>query len=146
MTARLPVLPPHPAVYLKTRDELTSYLRTRGFQNFVREGYISISLDLGGPVDNEIDAHLLDDQVRFVTVTPFEIPDSKLALVALAVERINEQLGFPVWRVLPVLSATYTVTLDHTGALSSRAVEYAIALLSDALVRDMPALGKLLGK
>lgn len=55
------------------------------------------------------------------------------------------EIGFPVWRRVPTFAATCTATIDHTGALSSRVVEYAIALLRDALVRDQPTLRAVVG-
>ncbi|MCY1074078.1 hypothetical protein [Archangium lansingense] len=74
-----------------------------------------------------------------------DMDSANLAEAALAVERVNEDIGFPVWRVLPTLSATYTATLEHTGALSSRVLEYAIALLHDALLREPPVFSAQLG-
>lgn len=141
----LPVLPPHPAVHLGNLEALVGHLRSRGI-GYSRQPYgVTIDVDIGEIVDFVIDVHWLIDQVRFVAVTPLTVAATSLPEVALAVEQVNAEIGFPVWRVLPTLAATYTATLDHTGALSSRVVEYAMALLRDALVRDQPVLRALTG-
>jgi hypothetical protein len=141
----LPVLPPHPAVHLGELEALAGYLRSRGI-DYSRQPYgVTIEVDIGEIANFIIDVHWLIDQVRFVAVTPLTVAATRLSEVALAVERVNAEIGFPVWRVLPTLAATYTATLDHTGALSSRVVEYAMALLRDALVRDQPVLRALTG-
>lgn len=140
------MLPPHPAVYLADRDGLAAYLRARGFDYGVQPAGYTINVDIGAVVDYLIDVHWLDDQVRFVAPSAVTIPPALLAEAALAVERVNAEIGFPVWRVLPNLAATYTATLDHRGTLSSRVLEYAIALLHDALVRHLPVLRAQLGE
>ncbi|MCY1022558.1 hypothetical protein [Pyxidicoccus sp. MSG2] len=134
----LPVLPPHPALYIAGPGALTSYLRAREVRHRVRQDRVSISLGVGEFSDATLDVDWLVDQVRFVVIAALDVSSANLAEVALAVERVNAEIGFPVWRVLPTLSATFTVTLDHEGRLSSRVLEYAIALLRDALVRDQP--------
>ena len=141
----LPLLPPHPAVYLADRRGLATYLRARRFDYGVQPAGYTINLDIGAIVDYVIDVHWLDDQVRFIAPSAVDVAPARLAEAALAVERVNAEIGFPVWRVLPNLSATYTATLDHGGTLSSRVLEYAIALLRDALVRHLPVLRAQLG-
>ncbi|QSQ23183.1 hypothetical protein JY651_50280 [Pyxidicoccus parkwayensis] len=138
MDRPLPVLPPHPTLYLADAGALASYLRAQGRRHRVRQDRVVISLGVGEFSDATLDVFWLDDQVRFNVIAALDISSADLAQVALAAERVNEEIGFPVWRVLPMLSATYTVTLDHEGRLSSRVLEYAIALLRDALVRDQP--------
>lgn len=134
----LPVLPPHPGVHLGDVEALAAYLRERGV-DYSRQDYgVTITVDLGGIVDFGIDVYWLDDQVRFVASAGLLVHENKLAEVALEIERLNWEIGFPVWRVIPTLAATYTITLDHTGALSSRELEYAMALLKLALERDRP--------
>jgi hypothetical protein len=140
----LPILPPHPTVYISGPRELADYLRARGFK-YRRRDDIKILLDIGEGILFGIVVHWLDDQVRFVAQSALAVDETKLAEVAVAVERLNWAIGFPVWRVIPSLSATYTVTLDHTGALSSRSLEYAIALILLALSRDRPALREVPG-
>jgi hypothetical protein len=140
----LPILPPHPAVYLSEPRALAEYLRERGLK-YRRRDHVTILLDIGEGILFGIAAFWLDDQVRFVAQSALAVDETKLAEIALAVERLNAEIGFPVWRVIPSLSATYTVTLDHTGALSSRALEYAIALIGLALVRDRPRLREIPG-
>jgi hypothetical protein len=138
MDRPLPVLPPHPALYLADRGALASYLLARGSRHRVRQDRVSISLGVGEFSDSMLDVYWLVDQVRFIVIAALDISSADLAEVALAVERVNAVIGFPVWRVLPTLSATFTATLDHEGRLSSRVLEYAIALLRDALVHDQP--------
>lgn len=145
MSVPPPVLSPHPAVYVADVDAFAGYLRSRGIDHGPQPHGVSIYVDIGEVVDFVIDVHWLVDQVRFVAPTPIVIAPARLADAAVAVERLNAEIGFPVWRVLPTLAATFTATLDHTGALSSRVAEYAIALLRDALVRDQPALREVLG-
>jgi hypothetical protein len=134
----LPTLPPHPAVYLADRAGLAEYLRARGVDYIVQPLGFSITIDIGAIVDYVVDVHWLDDQVRFFAPSALNVPPARLAEAALTAEKVNMEIGFPVWRVLPNLSATYTVTLDHKGVLSSRVLEYALALLREALVRDLP--------
>ncbi|WP_163988819.1 hypothetical protein [Pyxidicoccus caerfyrddinensis] len=138
MDRPLPVLPPHPALYIADPGALASYLRAREVRHRVRQDRVSISLDIGEFSDSTLNVDWLVDQVRFSAIAALDVSSANLAEVALAVERVNSEIGFPVWRVLPTLSATFTVTLDHEGRLSSRVLEYAIALLRDALVRDQP--------
>jgi hypothetical protein len=134
----LPVLPPHPGVHLLDVEALAAYLRARGV-DYWRQSYgVTITVDIGEACDFGIDVYWLDDQVRFVAQSALAVDETKLAEIALAVQRLNWEIGFPVWRVVPSLAATYTVTLDHNGALSSRELEYAMALLRLALVRDRP--------
>ncbi len=140
MSMTLPMLPPHPAVYLADREALAGYLRSRGIDYGLQPLGVTISVNIGAVVDYVIDVHWLDQQVRFIAPSAITIDPARLAEAALAVARVNAEIGFPVWRVLPTLAATYTATLDHAGALSSRVLEYAIALLRDALVRDLPVL------
>lgn len=140
----LPVLPPHPTVSLSNPQALANYLRERGVK-YRRREHVTILLDIGEGILFGISVYWLDDQVRFVAQSALAVDESKLAEVALAVERLNGEIGFPVWRVIPSLSATYTVTLDHTGALSSRALEYAVALIRLALVRDRAVLREVPG-
>jgi hypothetical protein len=136
----LPVLPPHPGLHLGDVEALAAYLRERGV-DYVRQDFgVTIAVDLGEAFDFAIDVHWIDDQVRFVAPAGLHVQETKLGEVALAIERLNWELGFPVWRVVPTLAATYTVTLDHTGSLSSRELEYAMALLRLALERDRPRL------
>lgn len=136
MDRPLPVLPPHPAVYIASQAALGDYLRERGVRYRVKSDRIVISLDIPGVA--MVDAYWLSDQVRFVAQVALDVSGANPAELALAIEKVNQAIGFPVWRLLPTLSATYTVTLDHAGALSSRVVEYAVALLRDALVIDRP--------
>lgn len=145
MDRPLLVLPPHQAVFIASRDALVAYLKDRGVRTRVRQDRVMISLDIGEYADSVIMVDWLDDQVRFVAQVALDMSTANLAEAALLVEKINEDIGFPVWRVLPSLSATYTVTLDHTRALSSRVVEYAIALIQDALLRDPPVFSAQLG-
>lgn len=140
MSVKLPILPPHPAVFLAGLEALADYLRARGLDYWRQPRGVSIGVDIGDVADFVIDVHWLDDQARFVAPTPLQTPPARLAELALFVERLNGEIGFPVWTVVPSLAATYTATFDHTGALSSRVVEYALALLRDALLRDLPVL------
>ncbi len=140
----LPVLPPHPGVFISDLQGLAAYLRERGFKYRWRD-HVKILLDIGEAILFEISVYWLDDQVRFVAQSALAVDEARLAEIALALERLNSEIGFPLWRVVPSLSATYTVTLDHTGALSSRSLEYAIALLRLALVRDQPKLREVHG-
>ena len=134
----LPVLPPHPGVHLLDVEALVAYLRARGV-DYWRQSYgVTITVDIGEICDFGIDVYWLDDQVRFVAQSALAVDETKLAEIALSIQSLNWEIGFPVWRVLPSLAATYTVTLDHHGALSSRELEYAMALLRLALVRDRP--------
>ena len=140
----LPILPPHPAASISNPLALANYLRERGFR-YRRRDHVTILLDIGEGILFGIAAYWLDDQVRFVAQSALAVDETKLAEIALVVERLNAGIGFPVWRVVPSLSATYTVTLDHTGALSSRSLEYAIALIRLALVRDRAVLREVPG-
>jgi hypothetical protein len=140
----LPILPPHPAVTISGPLALANYLRERGVK-YRRRDHVTILLDIGEGILFGIAVYWLDDQVRFVAQSALALDETKLAEVALAVERINREIGFPVWRVVPSLSATYTVTLDHTGALSSRSLEYAVELIRLALVRDRAVLREVPG-
>jgi hypothetical protein len=141
----LPVLPPHPGVHITDVEALVAYLRARGV-DYWRQSYgVTITLDIGEVCDFGIDVYWLDDQVRFVAQSALVVEETKLPDVALSIQRLNWEIGFPVWRVVPSLAATYTVTLDHNGALSSRELEYAMALLRLALVRDRPVFRELDG-
>lgn len=137
---KLPVLSPHPTVFLSSIEELKSYLRTRQIEHFVQPFGVSLSFDMGDIVYYDVDVHWGLDQVRFFATSGLSVAPTQLAATALLIEQLNAEIGFPVWRVLPVLTATYTVTLDHTGAMSSRVFEYAFALLKDAIARDRPRL------
>src|SRR5690349_2606707 len=119
----LPVLPPHPSVYLSSSDALTEYLRERGIAYFRQTYGLSIDIDIGEIADFTIDVRWFAQEVRFIAYTDLNPAKDKLADLALAVQEVNEEIGFPVWRVLPFVSATYTATLDHNGALSSRVFE-----------------------
>lgn len=141
----LPILPPHPGVHLIGVEALVAYLRERGVDYFRQSYGVSITLDIGEICDFGIEVYWLDDQVRFVALSALVVEETKLAEVALAVQHLNWEIGFPVWRVVPSLAATYTVTLDHDGALSSRELEYAMALLRLALVRDRPVFREMPG-
>ncbi len=141
----LPVLPPHPGVHLAGIEALAVYLRERQVDYFRRHYGLTITFDIGEIGDFGLDVYWLDDQVRFVAQAALTVEEAKLADVALAVQRLNWEIGFPVWRVVPTLAATYTVTLDHDGALSSRELEYAMALLRLALVRDRPVFREMPG-
>lgn len=140
-----PVLPPHPAVYLADAHALGLYLRSRGVDYSASPQRVTIYLDVGEAADFVIDAHFIAGQVRFVAVTPLRPLPTQLAEVALVVEHLNHAIGFPVWRALPTLAATFTATLDHEGMLSSRVLEYAVALLREALIRDQPELRRVIG-
>jgi hypothetical protein len=141
----LPVLPPHPGVHISDVEALAAYLVARGV-DYWRQSYgVTITVDIGEVCDFGIDVYWLDDQVRFVAQSALVVEETKLAEIALAVERLNWEIGFPVWRAVPSLAATYTATLDHTGALSSRELEYAMALLRLALVRDRPVFREMPG-
>ncbi|MDX2087537.1 MAG: hypothetical protein SFX73_06795 [Kofleriaceae bacterium] len=135
---QLPTLSPHPGVYLAGRPALAEYLKARGVDYSVQPLGFTLNLDIGAIVDYVIDVHWLDDQVRFFAPSAVFVAVPRLPEAALLVEELNARIGFPVWRLLPNLSATYTATLDHKGLLSSRVLEYAVALLRDALVRDLP--------
>ena len=145
MAMTLPTLPPHPAVFLSSTEELASYMRARGLSYFVQPYGFSISIDIGEIADFEIDVFWLVHQLRFIAPSPLDLSTTTQAEAALAVQRVNAEIGFPVWRLLPWLSATDTATLDHNGALSSRIFEYAHALLRDALVRDQRVFREQLG-
>ncbi len=135
---RIPTLPPHPAVFLESRAALGEYLRGRGVEHSTQPLGVTVHVDLGAIVDYVIDVHWLDDHVRFIAPSALAVPPARLAELALAAEKANAELGLPVWRLLPNLSATDTALLDHNGMLSSRVVEYALGLLREALVRDLP--------
>lgn len=139
------VLPAHPSVYLTNLDALKEYLRARDLDYGPHPLGVTLYVDIGDIVDHIIDVQWLVDQVRFIAVTGIAVPAARLAATAMAVERVNLPRGFPVWRVLPTLAATYTVTLNHDGTLSSRVLEYAVALLYDALAHDRPALQQVVG-
>jgi hypothetical protein len=141
----LPVLPPHHGVHLASVEALAAYLRERAV-DYWRQSYgVTITVDIGEVCDFGIDVYWLDDQVRFVAQSALVVDEAKVADVSLAVQRLNWEIGFPVWRVVPTLAATYTVTLDHDGAVSSRELEYAMALLRLALVRDRPIFREMPG-
>jgi hypothetical protein len=135
----LPVLPPHPGVHIIDVEALAAYLRARGVDYWRQPYGVTITADIGEVCDFGIDVYWLDDQVRFVAQSGLPVDETRLPEIALAVQHVNWEIGFPVWRVVPTLAATYTVTLDHDGALSSRELEYAMALLRLALVRDRPS-------
>jgi hypothetical protein len=139
-----PCLPPHPGLFIRGPAALADYLRERGFRYLRRED-ITILVDVGENILFGIKVYWLLDQVRFVVQAALDFDESRLTEIALAVQRLNSEIGFPVWRVVPSLSATYTVTLNHEGALSSRCVEYAVALLRVSLVRGQAVLREVPG-
>jgi hypothetical protein len=62
---------------------------------------------------------------------------AKLPKLAWAIERVNHQIGWPVWRLEPDVSATFTAYVNHDGTLSSRVFEHAVAQIRQCLVRDL---------
>jgi len=95
----IPTLSPHPAVYLTDRAGLAEYLRARGVDYNVQPLGFTINIDIGAIVDYLIDARWLDGQVRFLSPSGLNFPPARLAEVALTAEKVNMEIGFPVWRV-----------------------------------------------
>jgi hypothetical protein len=131
-------VPPHPAVFLADLAALEDYLAKRGVAFDRVPGGISIGFT-SSRVKHAIAIVWSRDQLRFTTPVPgVEIPADKRAKLAAAIERVNAQIGQPVWQLEPGLSAVVVASANHDGTVSSRVVEHAIAHIREAVFRDPP--------
>jgi hypothetical protein len=129
-----------PKLYLAGVDAIRAYLGDRGVKHDNHPLGVTVYFSLGASSDFAVDVRWLADegQVRFVAPSQIDPPDDKLAKLAWAIERVNHQIGFPVWRLEPDFAATFTVFTNHDGTISSRVFEHALAQLRQCLLRDLP--------
>jgi hypothetical protein len=84
-------------------------------------------------------------QVRFFTHLQIKVPPDRRADVAAAVARGNELAGRTVWRTEPELTAEVVERTDADGAVWTREVDRAIAILRTSVARDAQALRRAAG-
>jgi hypothetical protein len=139
-----PVVPDHPVVAIRDVAALRAYIDRRGIAYRPTTDGAVIYLQPTRVSTYEVAIRWLADagQVRFTVAIALEPPptQTQLSLLSWAVHRINDQLGVALWRLDPALTLAIGAYLDHDGALSSRAVERALAQLKLSLSRDLATL------
>ena len=124
-----------PGVPLSDLAALQSHLE-KTFEVRRRDSGLSLA---DPPID--IDWETAHHVVRFTTDLAIGVPAERMAAVAKVVAQANAQTGFQLWRMEPHLAAEM-VTAMIDGAVWTRDVDRAIAILRTARVRDEADLRK----
>jgi hypothetical protein len=128
-----------PGVPLADLAALQSHLEKR-FEVRRRDSGLSVA---DPPID--IDWETAQQVVRFTTELAIGVPAERKAAVAKVAAEANVLTGFQLWRTEPHLVAE-TVAAMIDGAVWTRDVDRAIAILRTARVRDEPELRKAAGQ
>jgi hypothetical protein len=131
-------VPPHPSVSLADLAALEDYLGRRGVAFERVPGGITLSF-MSMRVKYTIAIEWSGGQVRLTTLVPtVAIPAEQRGKLAAAIERVNAQIGQPLWRLTPGLVARVVASTDDDGTVSTGVVEEAIAVIRAAVFRDPP--------